>query len=103
MAVMRIALTVEFADGTVKEFVAQPREIIAFERQYDLPMSVFGGDQMRFEHLLFLAWSAACRDGETREFDDWVATVTGVEPGEEQEGSDPLDRSPATGSSPNSS
>lgn len=100
MSVMRIPLQVTYTDDRVETLTALPLEIMAFERQFNLPMSVFGSTEgQRIEYMLFLAYSAATRAGDVGTFDEWAATVAGVEGADEEpEGSDPLDPSPSTGS-----
>jgi hypothetical protein len=97
---MRIPVSVTYVDGSDADYVALPVDLVAFERQFNLPISVFGDPkQQRIEHMLFLAYSVASRDGAAGTFDEWAVTVAGIEPGtEEPEGSDPLDPSPSTGS-----
>jgi hypothetical protein len=97
---MRIPIDVTYTDGRTETLVALPLELVAFERQFSLPISVFGTPgQQRIEHMLFLAYTAASRTQDLGTFDEWAATVAGIEGAEEApEGSDPLDPSPSTGS-----
>ena len=100
MSVMRIPMTVTYTDDRTETLVALPLELVAFERQFNLPISVFGtAGQQRIEHMLFLAYTATSRTQDVGTFDEWAATVAGIEGADEEpEGSDPLDPSQSTGS-----
>lgn len=100
MSVMRIPLTITYIDGRTEDVEALPLELVKFERQYNLPMTVFASGQgRRMEYQLFLGYAALSREADIGTFDDWMATVGNIDLAlEEPEGSDPLDQSPSTGS-----
>lgn len=82
---MRIALKVEYADGSGAETTATAPDLIAFERHYDKSMAVFGSDT-RIEYILWLTWHALNRKKETAlDFDAWVDTVDSVTAGDSGE------------------
>jgi hypothetical protein len=75
---MRIALKVEYADGSGAEVMASAPDLIAFERHFDKPMMVFAED-VRIEYLLWLAWTALKRKNlVSKEFDAWTEDVEAV-------------------------
>jgi hypothetical protein len=84
---MQIALTVQHADGSEAKVTAKASDLIAFERHFDQPMTVFGDDKkMRVEWLLWLAWHTSKREkATTHEFDTWVDTVDGITVGDSGE------------------
>jgi len=84
---MQIALTVANADGSEAKVTAKPSDLIAFERNFDQPMTIFGDEKkVRVEWLLWLAWRASTREGLTKdEFDTWVDTVEGITVGDSGE------------------
>lgn len=77
-------LQITFDDGTTKDVVTKPSDGIAFERQFKmsladaLPSEEHPDRSMRMEHLWFFAWNASRRDGEEREFDQWIEAVAAV-------------------------
>ena len=80
---MRIALNVEYADGSGAEVIASAPDLIAFERHFDKPMMVFAED-VRIEYLLWLAWTALHRRKMvTADFDTWIENVEGVTAGDQ--------------------
>lgn len=75
---MRISLRVQYVDGSEAAVIAAAPDLIAFERTYDKPMSVFATDT-RIEWLLFLAWTSLSRQKQTaEEFDPWTDLVEGI-------------------------
>lgn len=84
---MQIALTVANADGSEAKVTAKASDLIAFERNFDQSMTVFGDDKkVRVEWLLWLAWRASTREGLTKaEFDTWVDTIEGITVGDSGE------------------
>ena len=95
---MRISLRVQYVDGSEAAVVAAAPDLIAFERQYDKPMSVFASDA-RIEWLLFLAWTSLKRQKQTaEEFDAWTERVDGIIFGDDVEDEIvPLESSQPTG------
>lgn len=84
---MQIALTVALADGSEAKVTAKASDLIAFERNFDQSMTIFGDDKkVRVEWLLWLAWRASTREGLTKdEFDTWVDTIDGITVGDSGE------------------
>ena len=84
---MQIALTVEYVDGSEAEVTAKASDLIAFERHFDQPMTVFAdAAKMRIEWLLWLAWSTCTRQKlASDEFDVWVDSVSAINVGESGE------------------
>jgi len=79
---MNVALKVEYTDGSGAEVNATAPDLIAFERHFDKPFTVFA-DNLRLEYLVWLAWQTLKRQGKTAlEFDPWVETVGGISLGE---------------------
>jgi hypothetical protein len=77
---MQIALTVQNADGSEAKVTAKASDLIAFERHFDQPMTVFGDQsKIRVEWLLWLAWETCTRQSLTKDdFDTWVDGVGGI-------------------------
>lgn len=95
---MRIALKVEYADGSGVDVIASAPDFIAYERKFNRSI-VRIGDEARFEDLCFLAWTSLRRRGKTADdFDQWIDTLDGVGYGAE-EATDivPLGSTPSTG------
>lgn len=75
---MRVALHVEYSDGSGVDVDATAPDLIAFERNFDKPFSVFI-EAVRLEYLLWLAWQTVKRRGKTDlEFDAWSETVESI-------------------------
>lgn len=84
---MRMAFNVTYADGSVVEAVAKPKDIVAFERQYGQSMAAFGNAEKPppMEWLFYLAWSPMHRQGrEPRAFDEFLDFVEDIEPFEDE-------------------
>lgn len=93
---LNIDLAVTHKDGTAVDVVCKTVDYLAFESHFDKPIAVL--EQGRLTHLLWLAWKAATRAGQTDlDFDTWVDTVDGIE---SKDASDvpPLESPAATGS-----
>ena len=76
---MNINLRLTFADGNTKSVVAKAADIVAFEERFNISMASLQKD-VRLTHLLFLAWHAEKRNGETKDdFEKWLDSVEGVE------------------------
>jgi len=76
---MQINLLITFVDGNAKPVVARASDIVAFEERFNISMGSLQKD-VRFTHLLFLAWHAEKRTGETKDnFEKWVDSVDSVE------------------------
>lgn len=88
---MRISLKVQYVDGSEAAVTAAAPDLIAFERHFDKPMTVFA-DAPRVEWMLWLAWTALSRQGKTgEEFDPWTEKVDGIVFGEQQDDIVPLE------------
>lgn len=75
---MQVALHVSYSDGSGVDVTATAPDLIAFERHFDKPFTVFG-TEMRLEFILWLAWRSLSRQGKTGlEFDPWMETVESV-------------------------
>ena len=71
---MRIALKVAYVDGREQAVMVSAPDLIAFERQFDKPMTVIGTGRM--EYLWWTTWHAAKRRNLTDlDFDAWINTV----------------------------
>ena len=74
-----ITINLTFADGTTATAVASAPDFVAFETRFDKSVQSFASD-VRLEHMLFIAWNASKRKGETKlEFDEWLETVENIE------------------------
>lgn len=92
---IRIPLDITYANDTKEQVTAIGKDTIAFERQYDKPISALG---TRLEYMWFVAWHALKRTNKTElPFDDWLDTVGEIK---DEEATDivPLERSQPTGS-----
>lgn len=97
---MQVKLKVTYANGKVVEAVAKPKDIVAFERQYDLAFAAFAEDA-RFEWLCYLAWSPLHRQGrETRPFDEFMDDLEDVEDVEDETPPVPFESAPSDEASP---
>lgn len=78
-----INLHIVFADGSEADVSAIASDMVAFERHFDLSIAKLA-DEVRMEHLFFLAWHSQKRTGVTAfDFDAWLDTVqivTSAEP-----------------------
>ena len=95
---MRLPLHVGYEGGSGVDVVASAPDLIAFERQFDKPMSAFG-DAVRVEWMLWLAWTALTRKKlVSQEFDVWVDSVDEITFGDSSEAEiPPLETSQLTG------
>lgn len=79
---MKINLCITYLSGESKDVTAAAADLVAFEEKYDLSVTKLG-EQMKFTHLLYLAWHALSRTKQTdKDFLDWVElvdTATGVD------------------------
>ncbi len=68
-------MIVTMSDGSKVEVKITPKDIIDFERKFDVPVSQLQVEQ-RYEWLLYLAWLSAKRaNGVTENYDQWIALV----------------------------
>lgn len=95
---LRLALHVDYDDGSGADVIASALDIVNFERKFDKSITVFA-DQVRVEYLLELAYSALSRKKlTTLSFDDWADTISGITFGNEEDTEIvPLEKTPPTG------
>ena len=67
-------MVVVMEEGTKYEVKIKPKDIIDFERKFDVAVSILQEEQ-RYEWLLYLAWLGAKRNGVTEDYDAWVNKV----------------------------
>ena len=68
-------MIITMSDGTKVEVKITPKDIIDFERKFDVPVSQLQVEQ-RYEWLLYLAWLSAKRaNGITENYDQWISLV----------------------------
>lgn len=72
---MKINLRIEYLSGESKDVTAVAADLVAFEDKYNLSVTRLESE-MKFTHLLFLAWHALHRSKQTdKDFDAWVELV----------------------------
>lgn len=72
---MKINLRIEFQSGEAKEVTASAPDLVAFEDKFNLSVTKLD-TEMKFTHLLFLAWHSLHRTKQTElQFDAWVELV----------------------------
>ena len=86
---MKIALQVEYLDGTIEPVEAVFADFVGFERTWQRSVVKFE-QEMRLTDLAWLAWSALTHRNKTKlKFDpDWIATVAQVLPAGDTETED---------------
>jgi hypothetical protein len=67
-------MVVVMEDGTRYEVKIKPKDIIDFERKFNVAVSILQEEQ-RYEWLLYLAWLGAKRNGVTEDYDTWINKV----------------------------
>lgn len=74
-------LDIVMVTGETVPVVVSPKVQVEFERHYNCGIaSAFGGDDMRMEHVYYLAWKAASHLRKTsKSFDDWLDDVEDIE------------------------
>lgn len=82
---LRLALHVDYDDGSSADVIASALDIVNFERKFNKSITVFA-DEVRVEYLLELAYSALARRKLTSiSFDEWADTISGITFGNEEE------------------
>jgi hypothetical protein len=82
---LRIALHVDYDDGSSVDVVASALDIVNFERKFDKSVTVFATD-VRVEYLLDLAYSACSRKKlTTLSFEDWADQISAITFGDESD------------------
>lgn len=86
-----ISMKVDVVTNTGTSRVAiTPKVQVDFERHYKCGIAQAFGDDMRIEHVYYLAWKASVYAGQTTaQFDAWLDEVLDVEMVEDESG--PLD------------
>lgn len=100
---MRMTFKVTYLDGRVVQSVARPKDIVAFERQYNKSMADFADKtkQPPMEWLYYLAWSPLHRLREERAaFDEFLDLVDEIEGDVEVPVVDPTQPAASAASSP---
>ena len=67
-------MVVVMEDCTKYEVKIKPKDIVDFERKFNIAVSVLQQEQ-RYEWLLYLAWLGAKRNGVTDDYDTWISKV----------------------------
>ena len=90
-------LRVTYLDGRVVETVARPKDIVAFERQYQVSFADFSN----LEHVYYMAWSPLHRSGaESHPFDEFLDLIDNVEEIEDEKEPVPFETAPSDEPSP---
>lgn len=75
---MRISLRIYFQDGSNRDVVCNAADMVAFEDKFDVSVVKIGTDA-RIGWLLYLAWHADKRLGNTKDdYDKWLDSVDSV-------------------------
>ena len=95
---LRLALHVDYDNGTSADVIASALDIVNFERKFNKSITVFA-EEVRVEYLLELAYSAMVRKKLTElPFDDWADTISGITFGNEEDTEIvPLEKNQPTG------
>jgi len=95
---MRFTMSVQYEDGADATAVASVPDLLAFERQFDKPITEFGSG-LKLEWILWLAWHALQRNDKAgNDFEKWVKTVANVTVGDSEDNKIvPLESSQPTG------
>lgn len=99
---LSVPFKVTYNDGREVQAVAKAKDIVAFERQYDIPFSAFTAGEARLEWIYYLAWSPLHRQGrEEASFDAFMDLVDEVEEVEDEAPAVvPFERAPSGEESP---
>lgn len=74
--------TLTLNDGSAIEVDSKPADFVRFERQFNVPVDAIGSSP-RVEYLLFLAWTAAKRTGQTDlDFETFLDQIDDFDAGE---------------------
>jgi len=81
---MELNLQATFQDGIEKVISTGAPEIVAFEREFDKPITTMQ-ESPRYTYLVFMAWHSESRNKSTAlKFEDWTNTIAGIEVAEEK-------------------
>ena len=72
---LKIDMTVAYADGRTTEVKALPVSQVAFEREHHCSIIKIA-DEMMLSHIYWLAWHASRT---TVAFDEWLVTVDAID------------------------
>jgi len=76
---MKINLRIELNSGESKEVICSAADLVRFEQHFNMSVAVLDAE-MKFTHLMYLAWSSEFRRKETaKEFDVWIDDIASVE------------------------
>jgi hypothetical protein len=76
---MQTNLHLTYADGTTKNVLTNPADIVALESKFEISIARLGSD-FKMSHIYFLAWHVEKRTKATElEFEAWLETLQGVE------------------------
>lgn len=74
---MRVKITVKHRDGGLQTHTVYPAAEVRFEQEFAMPYAkAFAAGENYLTHLYKLAYFAS---GDTRSFDEWIATVEDLE------------------------
>lgn len=75
---MRISLNITYTDGTSRDVISNAADIVAFEDKFNTSI-VKIGEEPRMSWMLYLAWHAEKRTGNTKDnFDTWCDKVDAI-------------------------
>lgn len=75
---MRISLQIEYSNGIKRNVICSAADLVAFEDKFNVSVVQLGNDP-RIGYLLYLAWHAEKRTGNTDDdYDKWLDTVETV-------------------------
>jgi hypothetical protein len=75
---LKITLRIDYLSGESKEITCSASDLVKFEDKFNLSISKLE-DEMKFTHLLYLAWASESRTKQTdKDFDTWVELVSSV-------------------------
>jgi len=82
---MQIRMTVTPKKGETHDAIAEPQDLIAFEREFSKSVAKFQ-ENIFLTDLFWLAWHVEKRSKNTGlDFDEWVASIDDIGVAEEQE------------------
>lgn len=82
---MKLAISIEFTDGTKETFIAQPPEFVKWEAKSGFTVQQ-AGEKMGITDFLFLAYNAMKRNAggkPIKPLEAWTETIVDVVVGEE--------------------
>lgn len=77
---IQVKLRVVTSDGPQGEFIVSPKVQVEFERQFKTGIGKAFENDLKMEHIYWLAWKAQHYAGrEVKPFDSWLDTIETVE------------------------